>query len=229
MGNPFRQRTGSKAILLKSFLEQDERHVFELLAPEDVIVQRLIETDRPVLSVCSLSIEGRAIGLFQYEKLRQHPNRFGTGTYLRSVKIDALTTLAQQILGSLRYTGISEIEFIYDPETRCYKVIEMNPRTWKSIHFSTLCGQNLVAKYLSSSLREPMAASLDYEVGRYWADLATDVPQMFRERKLFSYHKGYFECAWDRTDPRPALALWTLWPLIAMEQCLDKLGKWVTH
>ena len=56
-----------------------------------------------------------------------------------------------------------------------------------------------------------------YRHGGYWADLATDLPQMLRERKLSGYHRGFFECTWESSDPLPALVLWTGFPLIALE------------
>jgi hypothetical protein len=50
--------------------------------------------------------------------------------------------------------------------------------------------------------------------------LATDIPQMLRERKRWSYERGFFECTWSRSDPRPAVALWTLFPLMTLESWL---------
>jgi hypothetical protein len=69
-------------------------------------------------------------------------------------------------------------------------------------------------KYLENGRIEPPGG---YELGRYWADLATDMPQMLREGRLFRYHAGFFECTWNSADPLPAFLLWTLFPLIALE------------
>jgi hypothetical protein len=66
----------------------------------------------------------------------------------------------------------------------------------------------------------PAQSSDQYLKDRYWADLATDIPQVLRERKLGRYHRGVFECVWDRTDPLPAPVLWTLFPVIALENSL---------
>jgi len=220
-GNSFREITGQKAILLSHISSSDRQRLFAQLAPDQVIIQSLIETTRPVQSVCSFAANGRLMGLFGYEKLRQHPNRFGTGTYLRSTVVEPHRPVAEQILERLNYTGISEIEFIHDPNDDAYKVIEMNPRTWKSIHFATQCGQNLVARQLSHVAGLPLSVGHEFLPDRYWVDLATDIPQMFREQKLSRYHKKLFEYTWDRHDPLPALVLWTLFPLIAVEDSLQ--------
>jgi hypothetical protein len=137
--------------------------------------------------------------------------------------VDQRVQVAECILKSLSFTGISEIEFIHDPESDTYRVIEMNPRTWKSVHFATQCGQNLVATYLSHVAGRLTESGNSYVKNRYWADLATDIPQMFRERKICGYHRGFFECTWDRSDPLPALVFWTLFPLIAAENSLSRL------
>jgi predicted ATP-grasp superfamily ATP-dependent carboligase len=223
-GNAFRQITGQKAIPLSQFSSSDRQRLFAQLAPDQVVLQAIVETARPVHSVCSFAVNGRVMGLFGYEKLRQHPNRFGTGTYLRSTSVDSLKPVTEHIIKRLNYTGISEIEFICDPSEDTYRVIEMNPRPWKSIHFATQCGGNLVGRHLLHMAGGLTAPDDHYLKGRYWADLATDIPQMFRERKLCRYHRGFFECVWDHYDPLPALILWTLFPLIGLENLLQPRG-----
>jgi predicted ATP-grasp superfamily ATP-dependent carboligase len=220
-GNAFRRITGEKALRFDRLTPEDVVDLFEHIAPDQVVVQELVESDQPVVSLCSFSVDGQVSGRFEYEKLRQHPNRFGTGTYLRSVRAAELEALADEILARLDFTGISELEFIRDNRTGTYKVVEMNPRTWKSIHFATQCGENLVARYLTFvATGETGSASVRYDRNRYWADLATDIPQMFRERKLWGYERGFFECTWSRSDLRPGFALWALFPLMAAEACL---------
>jgi hypothetical protein len=219
-GSSFRNITGQKALHLDRISTQARNELFARIAPNQVIVQEIIASDRPVVSVCSFSVDGRIAGLFQYEKLRQHPNRFGTGTYLRSTRVPALEPLAEAILRSLAFTGISEIEFIHDPRTRTYKVVEMNPRTWKSVYFATQCGQNLVARFLTFIATGTISSDRGYTRDRFWVDLPMDIPQMFREKKLWGYESDLLECTWERSDPWPAVALWTLFPFIAIEDRL---------
>jgi predicted ATP-grasp superfamily ATP-dependent carboligase len=222
-GNIFKKLTGEKAIRLDCFGPHQRRRLFGPLSSDQVIIQEIIETDRPVLSVCSLSTNGQTLGIFAYEKLRQHPNMFGTGTYLRSVRADFLEPVTNDLLKNLNFTGISEVEFIFDTKTGAYKIIEMNPRTWKSVHFSTQCGQNLVARYLRHIATGDFQRDDRYDVGRYWVDLATDIPQMIREMRLRGYERGFFECTWDKCDPWPAVILWTLFPLIVLENGVSSI------
>lgn len=219
-GSVFRKLTGYKAVRLDQFIRRGGERIFAKLAQDQIILQEIVCTDRPVLSICSFSVEGKQRGTFAYEKLRQHPQDFGTGTYLRSVDSDALKGMVDVLLERWRYTGISEIEFIYDCRIGRYRVIEMNPRAWKSVHFASQCGENLIAKYMEYVKTGLAALGSHYARGRYWVDLATDLPQSIRMMKWEGYDSGTFECTWDRNDPWPAVALWTLSPLIALENAI---------
>ncbi len=218
-GNAFRRITGLKAVPLDRISAQARRDVFARMPSDQVLLQELIETDRPIASICSFSIDGQPSAIFAYEKLREHPSRFGTGTYLRSIDGAALEPLARELLERLQFTGISEIEFVFDAREQVYKVVEMNPRTWKSIHFATRCGQNLVERYLTYLAGKPLPAGARHVVDRYWVDLATDLPQVIRGAVFRPYRGRFAECTWDAKDPWPAVALWTLFPIMAIEAC----------
>ena len=217
-GNRFRRVTGEKAIRLNDFIGEVREQVFRNLPPTEVVVQSLVCTGRPVTSVCAFSVRGEIKGLFGYEKLRQHPNQFGTGTYLRSVEVGFMRPVAETILRALEYTGISEIEFIHDDAAGCWRVIEMNLRTWKSVHFATQCGANLVGQLLAQVAGQRVEQSEGYARGKFWADFATDLPQMWRDRTLHRYERGLSECVWVRGDYGPGLGLCTLFPLMVLEQ-----------
>jgi|SRR5690554_2628251 len=219
IGNKLRNYTGEKAIQLKNLNSKQKEIIDKYFQGNELIVQKIISSKQPVKSCCTFCVNGEIKGLFQYEKLRQHPNQFGTGTYLKSIYEDELLALSEVILKKLNYTGISEIEFILDEEDENYKAIEMNPRTWKSIDFATKCGQNLVEKYASYILGKDFNSSLEYKTNKYWVDVFTDIPQMFREKKLFNYEiKNLYECMWDKKDPLPFISTILLSPFILMSR-----------
>jgi len=207
VGNKLRNLFDEKAIKLNRISQKDLESINNNFNENELIIQEIINSRHPVKSSCAFSIDGKIYGLFQYEKLRQHPNQFGTGTYLRSLFDKKILDISQNILTKLRYTGISEIEFILDERDNNYKVIEMNPRTWKSINFATQCGQNLVEKFIRFVQKNEIELTIDYKTDYYWVDLFTDIPQMFREKRIFTYsRKKLFECMFSINDPLPFLS-----------------------
>lgn len=214
-GNKLKNLTGEKALLLSEVKESFKEKIFSTFTNDELIVQKVIRSSHPVKSSCAFSIDGEIFSLFQYEKIRQHPNQFGTGTYLRSIFDNEIFEIAKDLLKSLNYTGISEVEFVLDDSDKVYKIIEMNPRTWKSIHFSSVCEQNMVDKYIKFVQGKKLIPSLNYNTDFFWVDLFTDIPQMLREKKLFKYNnQNLFECTWDKSDPLPFLNTIFLSPFI---------------
>lgn len=217
-GNKLRNHTSKKAIPLTDFNSTHQEIIEKFFDKDELIVQKIVLSSKPVKSSCVFSVNGEILGLFQYEKIRQHPDQFGTGTYLKSIYEPELETLSREILRKLKYTGISEIEFIFDDNDKNYKALEMNPRTWKSINFAAKSGQNLVEKYVKYILNQPFNKSVDYQIEKYWVDIFTDLPQMFREKKIFTYSSNsLFEGTWDKKDPLPFLTNIVFAPLILMK------------
>ncbi len=220
LGNRFRNISNRKGKILQSTrdLEALMTYVDDHVPHGDVIVQEKIETNQRVLSCCGLAIDGKIVRSFQYIKLRQHPDEFGTGTFLQSIQRDDLLAAAGRITGHFGYTGIFEIEFIQKPDGRL-AVIEMNPRTWKSIHFAALCGQNLCAAYCDYLVQGTMPPENHrFEVGRTWVDIVTDLPQAVRQHGLkgIRYCRNTFHCVANVKDPLPFLVEILFSPLLAL-------------
>ena len=63
---------------------------------------------------------------------RQHPLNFGNATTnAYSIDDPGILNLAKKIVLESGYNGICEVEFMLDNETKTYKLLEINPRTWK--------------------------------------------------------------------------------------------------
>ena len=218
IGNKFRNKYDRKAVFIKDINHGMKEDIANHFSNDELIVQELIDSEESVLSCCGFTVNGEVKGLFQYAKVRQHPDRFGTGTYLKSIFNGEIFEIAKLIWGNLNYTGISEIEFILDKNDKHYKVVEMNPRTWKSIDFATKCGQNLVEKFILYNQGKPYDSTLNFEKGKFWVDIFTDIIQMARERKIFRYDLGNMhECTWDRHDPMPFLTSIIFSPFVLLK------------
>lgn len=218
IGNHFRNVTSLKGMQVHdhSDLESIQRAIRSDHVADDILVQEKLQCNDKVLSSCGSSVKGELICHFQYVKLRQHPDEFGTGTFLQSIRNDDITDLSKQIISHFSYTGVFEIEFVTD-ESGNYIVIEMNPRTWKSINFATDCRQNMCSAYCDYALKGIIPAKeFSYDVGKYWVDIGTDLPMLIKKRRFPDYWKCRSFCVLSAKDPVPFMMEILLAPLIKL-------------
>lgn len=201
-GNKFRNIIGKKAFIFSKKNFKKYKNLLNIIDSDDIIVQEIINTNNSVYSSCAFSIDGNLKSLFQYEKIRQHPRILGTGTFLKSLFNSAILEISGSILADLKYTGISEIEFIEDNGK--FKCIEFNPRPWKSFYFAYQCGQNFIYDYFRYISGEKIKINYRYDINKYWIDIFTDYPNIFKilRDKDFKF-KNTFECTYVRGDEKP--------------------------
>jgi len=220
IGDKFRNISNIKGFDIKNTgdLLNLRNYISGFLVEEEVLLQEKIKKNEEVLHCCGFAVKGKIHNRFQYVKIRQHPDEFGTGTFLKSVKDDAIHAQTASIIDHLSYTGIFEIEYIRGNDGNYY-VIEMNPRTWKSINFATDCGQNICNAYydyMNSSVMPE--GDYTYSVGKTWVDLGSDIPMLIKNRQFrnFGYTRNAYYCVLNRKDPMPFVMEILLAPLIAM-------------
>ena len=220
-GNKFRNIGNIKGLTVADAadLARIRQYVKGRVGENEVILQQLVESDSNIHSCCGFSVDGELLVVFIYEKVRQAPDQFGTGTFSISRNVSEIREKAQAIIAELNYTGIFEIEFLKDKFSRCFVAIEMNPRTWKSIDLSTACNKNLCLNYYHY-LREGKIPTLSLNVpdGKQWAHLAVDFVHMLKNGGTrFGYSKDIVFCDLSMDDPLPFAAQVFLLPLIKLE------------
>ena len=147
-------------------------------------------------------------------KLREHPIQFGTATFSQNTHIAECYRHSRKILKSLQYTGVCEIEYLKDPRTNDYKLIEINPRTWLWVELAKASGVDyakLIYNYMHNNLMEYPVATKET---KYWINPLSDFPfsliGMIRGHiKIRTYLSYLFKrnkvnALFDRTDPKPA-------------------------
>lgn len=170
----------------KAFLAENESQLLEQLAHlkkyipiEETFTQEVIPADgrNKTESFTAFSIDGEIKAHWTGVKLREHPLRFGTATFCKSVDGSHLLPYGEKILRALNYTGVCEIEFLKDPRDNKYKLIEMNARTWLWVGLAIECGINysmMIYNYFNNSSMKTYPD--DYRKDIYWRNLLVDVP-----------------------------------------------------
>lgn len=179
-GLSFYKSTGKKGFLSNNRTELEDHlcHIEKVFSLQDTLIQELIPSDgtNKTISFTAFSVEGDIKAHWIGEKVREHPLRFGTATFARSIECKELFVPGQQLLNKLKYTGVCEIEFLFDPRDKIYKLIEINARTWLWVGLAKICGVNyalLIYNYLNGIEN---VYSSQYQSGIAWVNFMTDVP-----------------------------------------------------
>lgn len=122
------------------------RQATEVIVPEEIIVQEYLPGGPTRLFSFGSFCDGDKVwGSFVANRVRQKPMDFGISTtFARTVVNERINELATKFLTGIGYYGLSEVEFMYDPPTEDFKLIEINPRTWKWHSISNRIGINLI-------------------------------------------------------------------------------------
>ena len=229
-GLSFYKSIHAKVLLVKSFEElcQVMDGLDEKVA-KDVMIQEMIPYDkeRGILSFTCFTSQGDVRSYWMGKKVREHPIRFGTATMSQSVFVDSIIEKAAPLIKTLNYTGVCEVEFMYDSRDGVYKIIEINPRTWLWVGLAKACGVDY-AKMVYCYVNEiPFNYPSSYEIGTKWRNTLTDffygVGGVLKKEILFKDYlrslKGKIvHAVWNSQDVLPGLVFPVLLPLIAVRR-----------
>jgi predicted ATP-grasp superfamily ATP-dependent carboligase len=148
----------------------------------EILVQELIPgRAENLFSYVGLFKDGAALAGFSGRRSRQHPMDFGrASTYVEIVDVPELETLATQFLGGIAYSGLAEVEFMYDYKHGRYELLEVNPRLWGWHTLAVKAGLDLPYMAYADALGEKVEARAPRN-GVAWVRLVTDIPTASRE------------------------------------------------
>lgn len=180
------------------------------------IQEEIYNSQNEVISFTCFSIEGSIKSFWMGVKLREHPIRFGTATFAQSVFKPEVLAEATPLIAAISYTGICEIEFMYDERDGHYKLIEINPRTWLWVGLAKECGCNYAQMLYNYANNLSTLYPNQYAIGYKWVNLITDIPfalnaiikRKLTIREYLSSFKGHIvHAVWDWHDILPGLVL----------------------
>jgi predicted ATP-grasp superfamily ATP-dependent carboligase len=226
----FLYATKSKA--WKADTRAELRELFEravrIVAPGEVMIQEFIPGGgQQQFAYCALFAEGRPLAKMVVQRRRQHPPVFGrASTYVRTVELPLLETLAERFLREIGYYGLIELEFKHDPRDGQYKLLDVNARTWGYHAIGPRAGVDfpylLYADQLGERVEPQRAAP-----GVRWIRLATDLPtgvlEILHGRlgwRAFarSVATADVEAVFSRRDPVPGIVECALIPYLAFKR-----------
>lgn len=149
----------------------------EIMDPTEILIQELIPGRAENLySYVGFFDNGIPIAGLSARRRRQHPMEFGrASTYVETVSLPELKTLATRLLAGIAYTGLAEVEFMYDTKDGRFEFLEVNPRIWGWHTIAIRAGLDLpYLAYAHAAGKTAPAGSARENVK--WVRLVTDVP-----------------------------------------------------
>ena len=73
------------------------------------------------------------------------------------------TEFIEKLIKAINYTGICEIEWLYNPKQRKYNLIEINPRTWLWVELAKASGIDFIKDVIHILNGEEITKNKFYE------------------------------------------------------------------
>ncbi|HOX77105.1 MAG TPA: hypothetical protein PLW31_03620 [Bacteroidales bacterium] len=173
-----------RAMRMKALLARDEKElrkqlhiIHEKYNISGVFTQELIPFDgsNKTISFTAFCITGEIKSYWMGVKLREHPLQFGTATFAKSVYIQDCYDLSIPLIKSINYTGVCEIEYLYDPRDKKYKLIEINARTWLWVGLAKFCGVNYARMIYDHVNHNQNDFPATYDINKTWINPFSDL------------------------------------------------------
>lgn len=227
----FHKATGKKVFFCanKEELIRNYHEVLKIIPPEEVIVQQFLTGGaRSLYSFGSFFANGNVYGGLVANRIRQKPMDFGISTcFARSVVNDDVERMGINFLKAIDYFGVSEVEFMLDPETGVYRLIEINPRFWKWHSIANKLDIDLFAMMVDFIEGRQVTPKLNRRPDVGWVERVTDSFIVLREilggRMTFSEYRSTMNlpkesAVWSLKDPLPAISYILLTPYLLIKR-----------
>jgi len=190
-------------------------------ADSRVLLQQLIPggDESLVVAACYFDRNSNWVAGFNTQKLTQSPPGLGSGSIVQSADLPELFEPTRRLLQYMRFTGMAEVEYKWDCNSKQYMLIEINPRAWEQLLLGSRCGVDL--PYLDycelAGLPVPLAryrpaATKWIAEDRFFTTLVKRL--WVREQgagALLRLLKGQrIYAIWEWSDPLPAIAYFTM-------------------
>lgn len=202
MGLSFYKIMHSKAIQVNNLSEfnMELDDVLDKVDSNNIMIQELIPYDKnhKVISFTCFAIDGEIKTYWIGEKLREHPIKYGTATLSRSIYNSIILKQSESLIEKLKYSGVCEVEYLFDNRDSKYKLIEINPRTWLWVELAKQCGINYALMIYNYANKIPNEYPKSYKIDYKWINRVTDFVYSIKSwikghlsiREYFSQKKG---------------------------------------
>lgn len=123
---------------------------------ETLVVQEFLDGGAKNLYSCGvMAAGGEIIVSMQANRIRQNPMDFGNSTtYAISCFVPQIQEQTEALLRMTNYSGVGEVEWMWDAKSQQYKFLEINTRAWKWHTISNQLGFSFIGALIDEINRE---------------------------------------------------------------------------
>jgi len=191
------------------------RNATALQGDDGVVVQEYIPGGGEAqFSYAALWYRNAPVAELAARRTRQYPVDFGyTSTFVEIVANDTVMELSRNLLSSIGFEGLVEVEFKRDGRTGTYKVLDVNPRAWSWLSLCEAGGFDFAASFAAilSGHAEPLQHAA---LGHAWVHVSRDAIAACHllargQLNLGAWFKQYRQkrtyAVFSKDDPWPAV------------------------
>ena len=217
----------------KAFLCRDAEQLIErvgTIAAAGYAIDRLLIQEflsggpQNLYSVGVFAIDGEINASITANRIRQNPIDFGNSTtFAVTCQIHDIEQAAQKIIAATHYSGLAEVEFMYDSGANVYKFLEINTRSWKWHTLSLTQGFGFMSEVIRWHKSLPSEYDKENYVKAGWVERLTDYAVIIKNRLCMkdvinSYKLKKCSALLSADDPLPAIMYIIMSPVLYLKR-----------
>lgn len=172
------------------------------------------------------AVEGEVQSSITVNRIRQNPMDFGNSTtFAVSVDVPEIDDIAKRIIKNTNYTGMGEVEFMFDKGV--YKFLEINTRAWKWHVISNGRDFSFIGDWLDWLNNKSLVERKSTDIPCAWVERLTDFAVVLKGvfhgqvklgEVIRSYRQKKVNAVWNFRDPLPAIMYFLLSPILFIKR-----------
>lgn len=162
---PVSGRGGIGIELFPSKQEFSDR-LINLPIKDDYVIQQYIQ-DTISYGCGILCKEGEILAHSIFKFGHRYGNEFTYSTEQLFIENQKILDITRQLMSSLHWSGVANIDFLYDQKKNKYYILEINPRYWSTLSMSVMAGINFPHLEILTTLSLPLPKN-NYKPQRFY-------------------------------------------------------------
>lgn len=226
----FHKKFGKKAFLCKdkqSLLEKIKELESNDYPISSIIIQEYLSGGaKNLYSFGFFAVDGEVKSSITVNRIRQNPMDFGNSTtYAITSDVQEIQDIATSIVKQTRYTGMGEVEFMFDKGK--YKFLETNTRAWKWHTITDGRNFSFIGDWIDWLNQGCLSERRDSKIQCAWVERFTDmaviIKGIFRGYiklggVIKSYQQRKISAVWNIKDPLPAIMYILMSPILYVKR-----------